>query len=122
MLPVERQVMKLEILNAELRIAGVDNIEDIGECYIKELKKKFGDDVNLNEITFLYMEAKDLIVLNKSHVRYDYYLDIIQSYLVLSDISKLEAIEKAPFEFIKQLFYELNVAANKRNALCKKAV
>ena len=114
--------MKLEILNAELGIAGIDTIDDIGECYIKELKKKFGDDVNLNEITFLYIEDRDWIVLNKSHVRYSYYLDVIQTYLVLSDTSKIEAIKMAPFDFIKQLFYELNVVVNKRNALYRKAV
>ena len=100
--------MRLEILNGTLGIAGINDISDIGEVRMEQLKLQFGRAMNLNDLAFFYMKDRDWIVINKAHERYEFYLDVIQAYLQLSESSRQEAMNIAPHEVIRKAFFILD--------------
>ena len=100
--------MRLEILNGTLGIAGINDIRDIGEERLVQLGLQFGKAMNLNDLAFFYMKDRDWIVINKAHESYEFYLDIIQSYLQLSESLRQEAINLAPHEVIRDAFFILD--------------
>lgn len=93
--------MNIGILNSELGIVVVDSLIDLGHIHIEQIKKQLPEGVNVNnDLVFYYMEDRDWIVLNKSHVFYEVYLKIIETYLVLTDEGRQKARETAPTEKI----------------------
>lgn len=100
--------MKLEILNGTLGIAGINDIRDIGEERMVQLTLQFGKAMNLNDLAFFYMKDRDWIVVNKAHERYEFYFDIIQSYLDLSESSRKEAMNLAPNNVTKNALFILD--------------
>lgn len=120
--PVERQMMKIEIVNEYLGIVGLNSIEDLGEVQVWQLKKQYGGNTNLSRLTFFYMPDRDWIVINKSHPKYDMYLQIIEAYLLASQDGRNEAHEraltmKAP---IKSALYILDGVIADRKRICSK--
>lgn len=105
--------MRLEIIDAGLGIAAVNNINDFEE-YTEKIKKVYGKEVDFSKITVLYLQERDWIVINKGHPLHRVYLDIIQAYLELSEDSRNLAIINAPTGIIKDLLFLLNEIINKR--------
>jgi len=112
--------MRLEFVNKELGIAAIDSIEDLGEIQVSHLKMQYGQNANLDELAFFYMSDRDWIVINKSHPRYDFYLQIMIVYLALSPEGRNKAKEQAPENVIKRALYILDGVIKDRERIQKR--
>ena len=100
--------MRLGILNSDLGIAVIDGLEDFGYIQIEKIKKQMPEGANLNDLAFFYMADRDWVVINKSHVLYEYYSEIIPIYLTLSEKSRKESIKAEPTETVKAALHILD--------------
>ena len=99
--------MKYYVINEELKIAN---------CRIADLtKKQLEEFSNKQELTLFYDKEKDLIVLNRDNENYFLYLDMVESYLVMSSGERCEMLEKSPKNMKKTLEVLNNVLINRRN-------
>lgn len=114
--------MKLGILNADLGIAVVDSMDDLGDFYTELLKKQMPDGANLCDLAFFYMNDRDWIVLNKSNKRYEFYEEIIQVYLELSEEMRKKCFEEAPTGTIKNAFRILDSVIINRALIYERGV
>lgn len=105
--------MRLEIIDAGLGIAAVNNIKDL-DGYTEIIKKVYGENVDFTQITVLYLQERDWIIINKEHPLHRIYLDIIQAYLELSEDNRNMAVMNAPTDTVKNLLFLLNEIINKR--------
>ncbi len=104
--------MKIGILNKNLKIMVVDSLDDLGYIQTQQLKKILPEGAEPNDLAFFYMPDRDWIVINKSHILYDFYSQSIITYLELSEsgrkecveAARKECVEAAPIDTIKQAF------------------
>lgn len=93
--------MKLGILNEELGIVVIDSLADLGYIQTVLIKKQMPEGANMNDLAFFYMPDRDWVVINKSHVLYEYYSEIIPIYLTLSEKSRKKSMNAAPTDTVK---------------------
>ena len=106
--------MKLGILNSELGIAVIEGIEDLGDIQVQIIKKHMPEGVSLNDLAFFYMPDRDWIVINKSHHLYEYYSQIVPTYLELSVDHRKEAYAAAPTDTLRLGFDILDEVITQR--------
>lgn len=90
--------MRLGILNGELNICTIDGLEDLGAIQEERIREQMPEGARLEDLAFFYMPDRDWIVVNRSHRLYEYYTQIIQDYLELSEEGRKQAAEQAPME------------------------
>lgn len=93
--------MRYGILNRELGIAVIEGIEDLGDIQVRLLKEQMPEGADLKDLAFFYMYDRDWIVINKSHCLYEYYSELIPTYMELSADSRKEVQSAAPTYTVK---------------------
>ena len=96
--------MNIGILNEKLGIVVIDSLDDLGYIQTQQIKKQLPVGAELKDLAFFYMPDRDWIVINKSHILYDFYSQIIPTYLELSEKSRKECIAEVPADAIKRAF------------------
>ena len=109
--------MKLKILDGELGIVAIDGMGDLDTWHIEKIEKNIPDGANINDLVLLYMEDRDLIVLNRCANLYEFYSDIIPIYLQLSERSRKKAYDNAPFRNIIECYDILNYVIQNRSLM-----
>lgn len=90
--------MRLGILNKKLGVCTIDGLEDLGTIHEKHIREQMPKGARLEDLVFFYMPDRNLIIVNMSHELYEYYAQIIQNYLELSEEGRNQAAEQAPVE------------------------
>lgn len=92
--------MNLKILNGEHSIMSADGEE-------------------LGKTLFFYSHSRDAIVINNNYTHLDKLVELMETYLDLSDRSKKEAVERTENDVIRDWFAFLNRVARIRRMLYK---
>ena len=107
--------MRIEIFDATLGIATIDNMNDIDADISEKLKKEYSDE--LDNIVVVYIERRDWIVINKSHPMHEEYCAIIQGYIGLTSEQRTEVAELSPCKEITSLLQHLDTIISKRQSV-----
>ena len=107
--------MRYGILNSELGIAVIEGIEDLENMQVRLLEEQLPDGAVLNDLAFFYMPDRDWIVINKSHSLYEYYSELIPTYMELSADSRKKVRSTAPTDTIKEAFDILDGVIRRRS-------
>lgn len=90
--------MRLGILNKKLGVFAIEGLGDLGGIQEQKIVSQMPEGAKLDDLAFFYMKDRDWIVVNKIHRLYEYYAQIIQDYLELSEEGRKQAAEQAPME------------------------
>ena len=94
--------MRLGILNEKLGICTIEGLRDLDGIQEQKIVSQMPDGAKPGDLAFFYMSDRDWIVINMSHELYEYYAQIIQDYLELSEEGRKQAAERAPVEEVSR--------------------
>ena len=94
--------MRLGILNEKLGVCTIEGLGDLGGIQEEKIVAQMPEGVRPDDLAFFYMPDRDWIVINRSHGLYEYYAQIIQDYLELSEEGRKQAAEQAPVEEVSR--------------------
>lgn len=114
--------MNIGILSEKQGIMVVDSLDDLGYIQVMQIKKQMPEGANMNDLVFFYMPDRDWVVINKSHALYEYYSQIIHTYLELSERSRKECVAEAPTDAVKSAFRILDGVIRDRALIYGNAV
>lgn len=109
--------MRLEILNEKLGICTIKGLRDLGSIQKQEIMSQMPEKMKPDDLAFFYMPDRDWIVINRNHELYEYYAQIIQDYLELSEEGRKQAVAQAPVKEVVQGLRILDGVILRRKAI-----
>lgn len=88
--------MKIEVYNEKYGVVAVENVNEIDEEHLVRLEQLVSEKNSLDRLAFFYMPDYEIVVLNKSHPLFMYYLDIIIGYFEMDEEDRVEVKLMAP--------------------------
>ncbi len=109
--------MRFGVINKKLGICIVEGLEDLDAIQWKKIGTHMPEGARMEDLAFFYMPNRDWIVVNKSNELYEYYAQIIQCYLELSEDGRKQAVEQAPMDEVVRALRILDDVIRRRKLI-----
>lgn len=94
--------MRFGIIDEESGIFTIEGVEELGGIQERRIRIQMPEEAKFDDLAFFYISDRDWIVLNRSHIMYEYYAIIVSCYLKLSAEGRRESARRAPTDTVRK--------------------